>query len=279
VGGIEDVAEDDEDGMNAFERAISTDAPEYLKKFRFDLASDELEKLYDHAWHVGALRALVAVGPPTDWHVVTQRFLARLCLSVRLSLHMTSVAEIEEVFALGGRLGPLDPTFKRDLRRLLLSLSDWDAKQLFRMLRNPENMDPVAFLNLVAHEKLAARVVSWSGRHGVNHEFLTHLAAMPGAPAAVRRMVKPRLEPRRRVVTQTWLREAGVERALSRDDLYELVWSEPLFNLCRRFGLSDNGLRKRCKAMNVPTPPQGYWQRLKQGRRVGRIPLPAITGQ
>ena len=64
----------------------------------------------------------------------------------------------------------------------------------------------------------------------------------------------------------------------SRQELYDLVWSEPLLKLSRRFGLSDNGLRKRCKAMNVPTPAPGYWQRLATGRRVKRAPLPPLPG-
>ena len=40
---------------------------------------------------------------------------------------------------------------------------------------------------------------------------------------------------------------------LTRKELYDLVWSEPMTTICKRFGLSDNGLRKRCKSMNIPT--------------------------
>jgi hypothetical protein len=66
-------------------------------------------------------------------------------------------------------------------------------------------------------------------------------------------------------------------RVLSRQELYELVWSEPLLRLAKRFGLSDNGLRKRCKAMKVPTPPKGYWRKVELGCRPRRMPLPKIT--
>jgi hypothetical protein len=77
-------------------------------------------------------------------------------------------------------------------------------------------------------------------------------------------------------------RDAGREHWPSREEeqvrerIYELVWSEPMFTLCKRFGLSDNGLRKRCKAMQVPTPPQGYWQALKSGRPIARARLRAL---
>lgn len=61
---------------------------------------------------------------------------------------------------------------------------------------------------------------------------------------------------------------------LTRKELYDLVWSEPIIVLAKRFGLSDNGLRKHCKSMNIPTPPVGYWAKLENGKPVSIIPLP-----
>ena len=61
---------------------------------------------------------------------------------------------------------------------------------------------------------------------------------------------------------------------LTRKELYDLVWSEPMTTVCKRFGLTDNGLRKHCKAMNIPTPPVGYWAKLQYGQKVEKIPLP-----
>ena len=58
----------------------------------------------------------------------------------------------------------------------------------------------------------------------------------------------------------------------------ELVWSESLVSLAKRFGYSDNGLRKRCKAMNIPTPPKGYWRRVERGWKPRRLPLPRLSG-
>jgi hypothetical protein len=89
-------------------------------------------------------------------------------------------------------------------------------------------------------------------------------------------MARERAYPPRRVATKTMLEDAGVVRVLSREELYALVWSEPLLTLARRFGLSDNGLRKRCRAMNVPTPPKGYWQQTRHGGRQRRSPLPPV---
>lgn len=61
---------------------------------------------------------------------------------------------------------------------------------------------------------------------------------------------------------------------ISRKELYDLVWAEPMTTVCEKFGLTDNGLRKHCKSMNIPTPPVGYWSKLKHGKKTEIIPLP-----
>ncbi|MFT3739568.1 MAG: hypothetical protein QM786_12480 [Breznakibacter sp.] len=61
---------------------------------------------------------------------------------------------------------------------------------------------------------------------------------------------------------------------LTRKELYDLVWSEPMSTVCKRFGISDNGLRKHCKSMNIPTPPIGYWAKLQSGKTVEILPIP-----
>lgn len=62
---------------------------------------------------------------------------------------------------------------------------------------------------------------------------------------------------------------------LSREELYEEVWTTPIHRLAVKYGLSDVGLAKACKRMNIPRPPRGHWRRLETGARVRRTPLPA----
>jgi hypothetical protein len=61
---------------------------------------------------------------------------------------------------------------------------------------------------------------------------------------------------------------------LTRKELYDLVWSEPMTTICKRFDITDNGLRKHCKLMNIPTPPIGYWARLQNGKTAEKIQFP-----
>ena len=46
---------------------------------------------------------------------------------------------------------------------------------------------------------------------------------------------------------------------LTREALYELVWTTPLSALAARWGLSRNGLAKICDRLLVPYPGRGYW--------------------
>jgi hypothetical protein len=61
---------------------------------------------------------------------------------------------------------------------------------------------------------------------------------------------------------------------LSRTELYDLVWSEPLKTLCSRFGISDVALKKTCARSEIPTPERGYWAKKDAGKRTFQVSLP-----
>ena len=61
---------------------------------------------------------------------------------------------------------------------------------------------------------------------------------------------------------------------LTRQQLFDLVWTKPMYELCQQFGLSSNGLRKNCKKLNIPIPYIGYWSKLKYGKNPEKTPLP-----
>jgi hypothetical protein len=61
------------------------------------------------------------------------------------------------------------------------------------------------------------------------------------------------------------------EVKLSRKELYNLVWTESMLSLSKRFNISDVGLRKICRKMKIPTPPVGHWQRVQYTTSI-RIP-------
>jgi hypothetical protein len=65
----------------------------------------------------------------------------------------------------------------------------------------------------------------------------------------------------------------------SRESLYERVWSTPGRKLSEEFGVSDVAIAKRCRKLNIPRPPRGYWAKIEAGQSVKRPPLPPSQEQ
>ena len=59
---------------------------------------------------------------------------------------------------------------------------------------------------------------------------------------------------------------------LTRQSLYDLVWSTPMSTLALDFGITDVGLAKRCRAVDVPIPYRGYWARVAAGQSLAKTP-------
>lgn len=60
---------------------------------------------------------------------------------------------------------------------------------------------------------------------------------------------------------------------LTRQELYDLVWSKPMSILALEYNISDNGLRKICKKHEIPLPLLGHWQKIQYNKKVKIIPL------
>jgi len=63
---------------------------------------------------------------------------------------------------------------------------------------------------------------------------------------------------------------------LKREELYEQVWSRPLRDLAKEYGLSDVGLAKICRRLNIPAPGRGYWAKKDAGKAPPRPPMPSL---
>jgi hypothetical protein len=60
----------------------------------------------------------------------------------------------------------------------------------------------------------------------------------------------------------------------TREEFYDLVWSESASKLGPRLGISGVGLAKACRRADIPVPERGYWTRLQAGKTVSKRPLP-----
>lgn len=64
-----------------------------------------------------------------------------------------------------------------------------------------------------------------------------------------------------------------------REALYNEVWTDPVTTVAKRYDMSDNGLRKHCKRLWIPLPPNGYWAKIKAGQKVSKPELPRVRGE
>lgn len=94
-------------------------------------------------------------------------------------------------------------------------------------------------------------------------------SARTGRPGAVVTSGSPRS-----CVDPEHVRRDRMVHRLTRADLHELVWSEPLASLAPRFGVSGVTLAKTCRGAGIPVPERGYWARQRAGKPVRRRALP-----
>jgi hypothetical protein len=60
---------------------------------------------------------------------------------------------------------------------------------------------------------------------------------------------------------------------VSREELYELVWSTPMIKVAEKFTVSGSYMARVCSALHVPRPERGYWAKLAVGKAPEKPPL------
>ena len=61
---------------------------------------------------------------------------------------------------------------------------------------------------------------------------------------------------------------------ISRDELYQLVWSKPMTKVAEQFHVSSTYMARVCALLNVPRPERGHWAKLAVGKAPSPEPLP-----
>lgn len=71
-------------------------------------------------------------------------------------------------------------------------------------------------------------------------------------------------------------KEDNVHR-FTRNDLYELVWTQPAIKIVEKYDISDSWLTKICYKMEIPKPPRGYWAKIQAGAKEKKELLPKAS--
>lgn len=53
--------------------------------------------------------------------------------------------------------------------------------------------------------------------------------------------------------------------SVTREKLYDEIWTEPITKVSKRYGVSDSYLVRVLKSLNIPRPPRGYWATVAAG--------------
>lgn len=75
---------------------------------------------------------------------------------------------------------------------------------------------------------------------------------------------------------ERWGQEYNIYR---REVLYKEVWQFPVTEVAKKYSVSDVAIHKVCKSLDVPTPPPGYWAKVRAGKKVDVPPLPKSDKQ
>ncbi len=84
-------------------------------------------------------------------------------------------------------------------------------------------------------------------------------------------------EKRQKEVSRKWALHTLASR-YNREEIYKEIWAEPIQHVAKRYGLSDVGLAKVCRKLDIPRPGRGYWAIKAVGKPTPRQPpLPELT--
>lgn len=64
---------------------------------------------------------------------------------------------------------------------------------------------------------------------------------------------------------------------VSREQLYEEVWAEPMTTVALKYKVSSSFLARICTRLKVPRPQRGYWAMYATGKRPKKPPLPVAS--
>jgi hypothetical protein len=243
-----------------------------------DPSRDDFDELYALTSHDSIMRTLAPRALPKDGASVIRRQISRLSYG-----RFSSVYALSCLFELGVRWETSSLKEIAQVRRDILKISeDYPFIELMKLLARDDHCSPAILKEL--------------GRTSGMRERMHKVGFFPPAPDSARTLYQMRPTRSREVLTKFGIdlpKPAIHYRSLpkrvtigpyygkqviqlDRAALFDLVWSEPVDKLAARWGLSGRGLAKACERLKIPVPPRGFWQKVQNGRRARKPPLPRL---
>jgi hypothetical protein len=271
--------EDDDLLSSAIYEACLTGREEILKRFHPDPSKDDFEELWRAASSIAIIDLLATHGLPKHPGAVIQQHL----WWVTFGSSWSRTAAFRHLFQVGVRWSDASADEIANLRRSLLKAPDSVFADVLTVPTTADYCSSSILVELARTSSMLARLEragfipsgdnrerSYGFRPTRSREMLQKLGVQvprPKRPQADSRSVprSVRLGP-------------PTERVqLSREELFQRVWANPVATVAKECGVSGRGLKKICERMEVPVPPRGYWAKLSAGKPVRQARLPAVS--
>lgn len=240
-------------GWSAIEEAALAGHLAILKRLGPDPARDDVDRLYQWARDESIVRFLATLQAPKDLTRILSSHL--WWLGDRFpGTRYRSVGTVETILGCGVRWEEPDPGKLTSIRRSLLNVRDYELKSILSRLGRPEVCAPETYNELFRSPKMQKRLLGLG-------------------------LVKKPVSEREKRQAERKKQADEVARLMSRYDratLYEQVWSQPVQEVAKTYGISGVRLGKVCRILEVPVPPRGYWARVRSGYTVRRPALPKL---
>jgi hypothetical protein len=278
LGGDDDAAgEDGFAGYSAIYEACQSGHSEIFNRLGPDPAKDDFEELWRAASDPSIIQTLARHGLPKNVGGVIQHHLWWATFSDACR----RVETLRRIFAIGVRWECSTAEEIASLRRSLFKASDQVFVDLMKLLATEDYCSPEVLKELARTPSMRARMTkvgfipSADGHDQFNQVRPTRSREVQkkfGATVARPKTATTTSVPRSVVVGAGRSNGSGVR--LTREELFDRVWSTAVSTLAKEWGLSGPGLKKVCRRLAIPVPPRGYWAKLKAGRPVRRPKLP-----
>jgi hypothetical protein len=265
----EEVEEDHFIGWSAIEEAVHSDNLEALKRLGLDPSRDDFDELYRWAKGSSVVACLASIQPPKDLTSI-------LDWQLRMMAHPWPGRRdgrwvVEALLSCGVRWVDADPDKVGEIRRSLLKLGDDDLRAILILLKRNDVCAVDTYLELIHTPSMRRRLV---GLKLLKPQVIERRARSE-------EVVKTTSASRAEALRTSCPDRVGMPRTSTRFDratLYEQVWSQPVQEVAKSYGISGRGLGKACQRLGVPVPRRGYWARVRNGYKEKKPPLPKLEG-
>lgn len=280
--------DEDEYRYSAVYEASRAGHLEILEKLGPDPEKDDFDDLYRWAGSVRVIQHLWQIAPPSDPDDLVRHRIRTAMWEIRSWMTASSIRALKCLFQLGLRWESSLAGDIASIRSSLIRASDKTFIEIVKTLAKEDYVAPEILHELARTPAMRRRMTkvgflerpdeeSWEYRQRRPTRFLEVRKKFGLNPSKEEKEKARAARPLPRRFEFGWTNHhGGREIRMTRKELYDRVWSEPVTKVAESWGMSDNGLRKQCRRLKIPLPPRGYWAKVRAGKKPRRPRLPKL---